>query len=290
MKIKKILNNNAVIAIDQDANEVVVTGSGLAFKKKIGDILDNHKVERIFRLEDQEVSRKLKKLIRDLPIKYVEISEAIIAMAKHDLGCELNENIYLTLTDHIHFLVERIEKKLAISNPLSWEIRRFYTEEYKVGVKAIEAIEKKLDIELPDEEAASIAMHIVNAELGEAMPNVVTMINIIQDTLSIMKYHYHIEFDEDSLYFQRLVTHLKFFAQRIISSQKNNDLGEAKDLAKDDADEKLFVMISSQYRESYACAQKIQKYAHEVHQFEINHAELTYLIVHIEKVIQSLKK
>jgi beta-glucoside operon transcriptional antiterminator len=149
MKIKKILNNNAVIAIDQDANEVVVTGSGLAFKKKIGDILDNHKVERIFRLEDQEVSRKLKKLIRDLPIKYVEISEAIIAMAKHDLGCELNENIYLTLTDHIHFLVERIEKKLAISNPLSWEIRRFYTEEYKVGVKAIEAIEKNLILNCP---------------------------------------------------------------------------------------------------------------------------------------------
>lgn len=282
MKIKKVLNNNAVIALDRDANEVVVTGSGLAFKKSAGDIIDSSKIERIFSLEDKDVSKKLKKLIQDLPVEYVEIAEEIIVYAKRELNKNLNDNIYLTLTDHIHFLIERLEKKLTVSNPMSWEIRRFYPKEYKVGREAIRIIQSHFGYEIPEEEAASIAMHIVNAALGENMPNVITMIKIIQDTLSIIKYHYRIELDEDSLNYQRLVTHLQFFAQRIINSQGERNL--------DESDEQLFNLISNQYKTAYECTLKIKMYANEVHDFKVNKAELTYLIVHIEKVIQSSKQ
>ncbi len=278
MKIKKILNNNAVIACGADQQEIVVTGLGLAYKKRVGEILEKDKIERIFKMESKEVSKKLHDLISEIPVEYVGISEEIISLSKQMIPKKLNENIYLTLTDHIHFAVERLEKGYVLTNPMSWEIKRFYIEEYKVGLKALDIIKERLNIELPLDEAASIAMHIVNAELNEEMPNVVALINILQDALNIIKYHYSLEFDEDMLSYQRLVTHLKFFAQRIINSEKESS-----------TDESLFELVSAQYPVAYECALKIKMYAHEKYQFEVSKSELTYLIVHIEKVIQSHK-
>lgn len=278
MKIKKILNNNAVIACGADQQEIVVTGLGLAYKKRVGEILEKDKIERIFKMESKEVSKKLHDLISEIPVEYVEISEEIISLSKEMIPKKLNENIYLTLTDHIHFAVERLEKGYVLTNPMSWEIKRFYIDEYKVGLKALGIIKERLNIELPLDEAASIAMHIVNAELNEEMPNVVALINILQDALNIIKYHYSLEFDEDMLSYQRLVTHLKFFAQRIINSEKESS-----------TDESLFELVSAQYPVAFECALKIKLYAHEKYQFEVSKSELTYLIVHIEKVIQSHK-
>ncbi len=211
MKIKKVLNNNAVIAINDKCEEVVITGLGLAFKKKPGDDLDQDRIERIFRMESKEISRKLRDLIREIPIEYVETTDEIIKCAKKHLNINLNENIHITLTDHISFAVERIRNHINVTNPMVWEIKRFYMDEYTIGLKALGIIEERLGIRLPQDEAASIAMHIVNAELNEEMPRVMNMIKIIQDSLNIIKYHFGVELEEDSLHYQRLVTHLKFF-------------------------------------------------------------------------------
>lgn len=277
MKIKKVLNNNAVIAIADQCEEIVVTGLGLAFKKKAGDELDKEKIECTFRMESQEISRKLRNLINKIPIEYVEVTEEIISLAKRTLKTKLNENIYLTLTDHISFAVDRIRNQIRVTNPLIWEIKRFYMEEYNIGLKALDIIEKRLGIRFPQDEAASIAIHIVDAELNEEMSQVVNMIKIIHDSLNIIKYHFRIELQEESLEYQRLVTHLKFFAQRIIGSENSSAI-----------EDNLFEIIRQQYVQAYECAMKIKKYAMEQYNFQISEPELTYLIVHIERVIRSL--
>lgn len=275
MKIKKVLNNNAVIAVNDESEEIVITGLGLAFKKQSGDELDENKIERIFRLESKEISKKLRDLISEIPIEYVEITEEILNYVRNNLGKKLNENIYLTLTDHICFAVKRINSNINLTNPMVWEIKRFYPAEYNVGLVAINIIKNRIGVDLPQDEAASIAIHIVNAELNEEMPNVVNMIKIIQDSLNIIKYHFSMEFEENTLSYQRLVTHLKFFAQRIINNESNNNSDD------------LFEMVKQQYKEAYKCALKIEKYAQDKYNFIISKSELTYLIVHIERVIHN---
>lgn len=41
----------------------------------------------------------------------------------------------------------------------------------------------------------------------------------------MIKYHYRIVFDEDSVYYHRFITHLKYFAERIVSNNlhENNE-------------------------------------------------------------------
>ncbi|WP_334300284.1 CAT RNA binding domain-containing protein, partial [Clostridioides difficile] len=40
MNIKKIFNNNVVVSSLEDGTEIIVTGAGVGFKKKVGDLID----------------------------------------------------------------------------------------------------------------------------------------------------------------------------------------------------------------------------------------------------------
>lgn len=279
MRIKKILNNNAVIAVNEKSEDIVITGLGLAFKKRVGDYLDDEKIERIFRMEDKEVSKKLKRLISEIPVEFVEATEEIVKIAKTELDVKLNENIYLTLTDHLSFAVYRLKNNLEVTNPLYWEIKRLYQREYKVGLKALDMIKEKFGVALPEEEATSIAMHIVNAEMGLEMSNAIKVVKILQDLLNIIKYHFGTDFVEESIDYQRMATHLKFYAQRIVNSEI---------LPKDSV--ALFDIVKMSFPDALECALKIKNYAVEKHDFETSEEEMAYLIVHIERVVNGRKE
>lgn len=111
MIINKVLNNNVVTIINQNSEEAVVMGRGIAFQKKKGDEIDESRVEKIFVLKNKGINEKLLTLVNDIPAKYLEVSEEIIRYAEDKLNTKLNENIYLTLTDHISFAISRAEKK-----------------------------------------------------------------------------------------------------------------------------------------------------------------------------------
>ena len=129
MIINKVLNNNVVTIINESDEEAVVMGRGLAFQKKKGDEIDEDKIEKIFVLENKSINEKLITLVNDIPAKYLEIAEDIIKYAENKLNKKLNENIYLTLTDHISFAISRAEKNLEIKNAMLWDIKyyRFVT-------------------------------------------------------------------------------------------------------------------------------------------------------------------
>ena len=181
MIINKVLNNNVVTIISENSEEAVVMGRGIAFQKKKGDEIDESKIEKIFVLENKSINEKLLTLVNDIPAKYLEVAENIIKYAENKLGTKLNENIYLTLTDHISFAISRAEKNLEIKNAMFWDIKRLHKVEFEIGIHALKIIEENLNFELPEDEAASIAMHILNGELDQEMPEIVDMIKLIEE-------------------------------------------------------------------------------------------------------------
>ncbi len=278
MKIKKILNNNAVITLNEYGHDIVITGLGIAYQKKIGEEIENLKIERIFKVDSMENEgyNRIKELLNEIPKEYIEVSEAVLTYASNIFKKKLSENTIITLADHIYFAVGRVNMGLNIKNPLIWEVKRYYEDEYKVGIHSLDIIEKKLGLRLPEDEAASIALHLVNAKIGEDVPEIISTINILQDALNIIKYHFFVEFEDEVLSFQRLVTHLKFFAQRILRGEGLVD-----------SDNVLYDMVKVRYPESFDCACKIGNYAKEEYSFNVSPSELTFLTVHIERVIKN---
>jgi beta-glucoside operon transcriptional antiterminator len=279
VKIEKVLNNNAIITIKNN-QEIIIIGRGIAFNKRIGDDINEQQIDKIFTLENEDIMKKFKILIADMPLEYMEISEKIIAYAKMKLAKKLNESIYIHLTDHIHFAIERYKNNLPIKNGLLWETRQLYKEEYEIGLEALNMICEQFGVILPEDEAGFLALHIVNAELNEEMPVIKDMTKVMQEILTIVKYHFKLEFNENSLTFYRFITHLKFFAQRLVKGNHYNNT----------TDDELYHMIKMKYPVSYKCSEKIKKFIESNYTYQLTDEEMFYLTIHIERVAKKDKE
>lgn len=113
MKIAKILNNNVVVVQDERGREQVVMGRGLAFQKRVGEALDTARVEKVFALQSDELVRRLGELLSQIPLEVMTTCDRIIGLAAQRLG-KLQESLYITLTDHCYFAIERQKNGLAI--------------------------------------------------------------------------------------------------------------------------------------------------------------------------------
>ncbi|WP_195236971.1 BglG family transcription antiterminator LicT [Romboutsia sp. 1001285H_161024_C4] len=273
MIIDKIVNNNVVTVLDSKNKEAVVMGRGIGFKKKPGDLIDKDNIEKIFTMDNPSKNQKLIELLENTPSEYLLITEEIVKHAQDVLGKKLNSSIYVLLTDHIVFAVDRFKENIVLQNPMIWEIKTLYKDEYRLGQWSINLIKDKLDIELPEDEAAFIALHIVNASLGEEMYNTMNITILTKDILKIIKTHFNLDFNEDSLDYIRLVTHLKFFSQRVFKKEQ---------LKLEDDD--IYNMIVSKYKEEKNCVDKISKYTERSFNYTLSKQEIIYLILHIKKV------
>ncbi len=274
MKIAKVINNNVVSVYQADGTELVVMGRGIAFKKKPGEDVEQHKIQKVFALKNKKASDNFKMLLREVPIDLIVIVEEIIAYSRQTLGKTLNENIYVSLTDHVNFAIERYQKGLEIKNALLWEIKQLYREEFAIGLRTLEQIREHMGIELPEDEAAFIAIHIVNAEINEEVGTTMNITKFMHSIINIVKYHFKTEFEEDSLSYFRFITHLKFFAQRIIHGTHY-----------DSNYDHLYTMIKEQHQDAAACTEKIRIFVKKKHGHELTNEEMLYLTVHIERIV-----
>lgn len=279
MVINRLLNNNVVITVDSSGEEIIVMGKGIGYQKSKGDTIDEDKINKIFRISNKEVSNKLQELLNNIPLGVMKLADEIIEYAQDKLNKKLNESIYISLSDHTYTAIKRIKSGIKVKNALLWEIKRFYKDEFEIGMKALDIIEKKTNIRLPDDEAGFIAFHIVNAELNEEQTMVQGITKLIQEILTIVRIHFGIEFKEESVFYYRFITHLKFFAQRLFSDNVYSG----------DTDEELLNIIKCKYSEEFECILKVKTFIEKKYKYNLTSDEIIYLTIHIAKVVQDLK-
>ena len=212
MRVLKVFNNNVVSIITEDKREGIVTGAGVGFAKK---------------------------------------PENIIKYAENKLGTKLNENIYLTLTDHISFAVERAKSGMIMPNLILNETQALYKKEFEVGKWAIKHIKKKTNVKLSDGEAGYIAIHIIDATNGAPDNDAIKMIDTVKKVINIIEKTYNIKIGTETLNYSRLVTHLKLMDKKIVK-----------------------------------CIDDIASAIEEEYDYTSNQSEKVYLMMHILKIIR----
>jgi beta-glucoside operon transcriptional antiterminator len=277
LKIGKILNNNVVVTLNDNRRETIVMGRGIAFKRKIGDELDPSQIDKTFTLSDKSVSSKFQELLADIPMEQVLLAERIINYAKFKLGKEFNDIIYVTLSDHISGAIQRYKEGCYLKNPLLWDVKRFYKDEFEVGQKANQMMEEETGIRFLEDEATFIALHFVNAELNGEISDTYNITRIMQEISDIVRHYFLIEFDENSLYYYRFITHLKFFAQRLLNN-----------IHYDDDNEDLLEVIKFKHKKAFQCVQKIKFFVFEKYKYELGNEEMLYLTMHIARMVKKL--
>ena len=280
MIIKRILTNNAVVIDDENQQEKIVCGKGIAFKKRPGMEIDEMSINQTFILEGGGEYSRFEQLLKDVPLEYLELSSEIINMAKLEFAKKFKDNVIITLSDHLYVAIKRCREGMTISNPLLWDIKNFYEIEYDIGLRALELIKNKFHIQLPNDEAGFIALHIVNVELDEDnMDHIFQVTKVIQEIMTIVKYHFHAEFDTSNVYYYRFITHLKFFALRLL---KDNQFNE-------DEENELLDVVKDKYCTSYECVLKIKDFLEKKYNYTLQEDEIVYLTIHVHRVVHKTK-
>ena len=271
--IEKVINNNIISAYEKSGAEVIVMGRGIGFKKKQGEMVPADQISKIFRIKSRTLAEQFKELLANMPLERVRISDEIISHAKDHLKLKLNQSIYVTLTDHINFAIERVSQGIEPQNALLWEIKRFYPQEFQLGIYALELIQDRLDILLPEDEAGFIALHFVNAEYGTDIRDAVKFPDQMQAIVDIVEHDLGILLDESSLHYERFMTHIKFLIQRIYR----------KELLSSE-DRELSLLMQRKYPREYQCSLKVAEYIMQATGSRLSEEEIMYLSVHIRRV------
>ena len=246
MRIIKIFNNNSVAAISPELGDIILTGSGIGFQKKVGDVVDSQKIEKTYLFKEDNIS----------PDCY-EITNQIVSRAIKKLRSRYYGEIFLTMTDHISFALKRKVENIKLPYVVLGDVSVLYKDEYEIGLWALSYIKKKTGITLDIDNATKI------------MSFVTDIIGIIENSMKIT-------LSPQSLSYARLSTHLKYLAERIFTGQEIN----LKDTTED-----IRELLKENLRLSM-CINRIVKHIKDKYKYDLSPDEQTFLCIHIKRVMQ----
>lgn len=279
MKVKKILNNN-VAMVDKGGHDSIIYSPGISFKKRVGQHINNEDIEKTYVLDSSDRLEHLSYLLSHSDSKTIHLVNELVEYGEKFLDKKANDYLYLALLDHISFTWKRGKKGQFIRSPLSWEVKKFYPEYFKIGLYAVQKMRDCYGINFPDDEAVSIALHFVNIQEDKShLDENIEDMDILKNILNIIQFQFAITFEESSMNYMRLITHLQYFIERLRKHQLYGN---------DDA--VLFETVSKLYPKAFKTTQKIENFVNKKFQQKLSKDEYTYLMIHINRVTERKDK
>ena len=235
--------------ITPSGQEAIVLGNGIGFRKRPGDEIDDSKIQKVYYVQDV-MQRKFLQMLKDVQPRVMDAAERIIAMAEEN-GCTMSSQATISLIDHISFAIERQNNGLALPNLLLHETKLLYRKEYEAGY---------------------IAMHIISISVDQNAAY--DVLKFVKAALDIIKQTYGIVLDHESIDAMRLITHLKFLAQRMFQNHSWEDEGM----------ENMYEMLLDRHPQNRLCLERLDGYCQNAFGYTLNLQEKFYLLVHLTEI------
>lgn len=261
MKLIKNINNNVALCLDRKGNECIVTGKGVGFMKPTENVPLN-KIERTF----YNVEPTYFNFISKVDSQILDIACEIVDYANFKHENRYGSNLVFSLADHITFAIQRNKENIILELPLYYEIKRCYPDEIELGEVALKMINEELVVDLPEEEAVSIALHFINFQKKSIGTQSKTL---IQKCTDIIEKEMNIKLDKSQFNYTRFVTHMYYLLDR-----------SKKVLLPTTDNQQMFDTLVEKYPKAYHCALLIQDELNS----KLNDEELIYLIIHINRL------
>ena len=240
MKVIKKINNNVALCMDSNDRELIAFGKGIGFPSMPYEINDLTKIDKTF----YSVKPSYLLLLNEIPEKILRISSEILDYCRRILPYEINETLCFTIADHLNFAISQAKQHIYMQTGLTAEVSSYHKEEYEIGLECIRRINKEFDIKLFNDEAANIAMHIIENENRKKSDTSETYTqDIIDEVVKIVESHFKTKIDRTSFNYSRFVTHIQYLLLR-----RKNKVSIVSD------NNKLFEVMKSQYCQTYKCA------------------------------------
>lgn len=268
MIVLKNINNNVSLCLDSKNNEVIVFGKGVGFIRPPYEIpLD--KIDKTFyNISDEQIE-----LLNLIPEEVLEVASLIMDYANRKLGNSFPSGAVFTLADHINFAIRRQEQNIQLKLPVLQEIEQMYVEECHVGYHALELIQERLHTKLPEQEAVTIAIHLINYREQHNTVEEQKYGNLVNACVETIGDTLHISIDKKSFSYYRFVTHLYYLVRRVY----RNDMIQSEN-------EQVFDKLKKDFPDIYACTNVIDDTIFAKLNKRLSDEEKLYLILHINRL------
>lgn len=271
-EVKKVFNNNVVLAI-QNKREVILISRGIGFGQKDGNPIevDSETIEKVFHEGDKEDFFSYLEMIPKYNKEVVGVSEEIISEGKKTLG-SLSSNIHIALVEHITYALDRIHVGLPIENPFTEEIMLFYQREYEVAELAARLIKERLGIDIGDGETGFIALHLYSAYNNKTIRETMKDTRLFKSCIDMIDKEIKGRIDNRDYVYKGFISDMKL----ILSTCRKEKTIENP----------LIKEIQYKMQESYCIAKKIGTLVEKEKVITLPEGMMAYIAVDIEKIRQ----
>ena len=276
MRILKRINNNAVLCEDADGRQLVAFGKGVGFSDA-SKPLPLSLVERTF----YDADKRIIALIEEISPSIIQLASAIADEARQELPHDLTRNIDLSLADHIAFAIDRMTKHINLKMPVGLEIEQNYPIEYRIGTHALDRIKRTLDISLPADEAAGIAMVLINGACETAataaQPSSRKQDEEMLDAIiREIERRFATKVNRGGFEYTRFATHMYYLFRRI----RNGAIP-------DEGNENMYRALAGELPDETACVESICTRLESLWGRTVDDGERLFLLLHINRMLQN---
>ncbi|MNZ55598.1 PtsGHI operon antiterminator [compost metagenome] len=137
---------------------------------------------------------------------------------------------------------------------------------------AVDLIQRKLGVDLGEDEVGFVALHINSALTNRHVSEVREHTQLIADLIELIEQEIKITITRSSLDYSRLLTHLRFAIERIRRGEHAMEMS------------KLDALLQQEYPALYALAGKLTKVMEQRLKKVIYPAEVSYLTMHLHRI------
>ena len=128
---------------DENNQECLVMGKGVAFGKKVGQTVPVTAEAKVYSLKEMTERGDAKDILKSVLPLCLEFANEVLNQAEQEFG-KVDRTILFTMADHLDFAIRRIQNGEQISNPLTDDIRVMFYKEYKVASCIQELLKEKM--------------------------------------------------------------------------------------------------------------------------------------------------
>lgn len=268
MKVIKNINNNVSLCLDSKGREVIVFGKGIGFIKPPYD-LPLHKIDRTFyNIKDTNFSG-----IKNIPLPIINAAIKIKDEAENHLHITLLSTAALSLADHIHFAIQRLENHIQLEMPVQEDIKQLYPKEVKEAKRALQIIKDETGFTLDRNEASMIALHFINNRINHTPSDDIDGEKILKECIQIIEKEYVITIDQDSFNYSRFATHVDYLVKRMLKQDQIKSENKS-----------LYETLKKEYPSAFHCAVKMKHVFKKHLDICLSEEEILYLMLHINRL------
>lgn len=272
MRAIRSINNNIAVCLDSQGREIVAMGKGIGYGAMPREV-ELSQVSHTYYSVDAHILSGISDIPEDILGFTAEVAESL-----HDLvPYRLSSSLVFTLADHIAFAVKRTKMHMKVQMPLAYDIEQSYPLEYRIGRQIIRKLRRSRGIVLGNEEAAAIALNILNARIDGASKEEAATARadeeMLEDITEIVENHFNLSVDRGSFAFSRYATHMQYLFKRLHRGEQLAAEGLSG-----------YQGVEQQFPEGVACVEKIAQHIRESWGAELSDDEKLYLVIHVSRI------